>query len=84
MEIVDGRTIKGECLQLDDKHFINCMLVNCVLEYRGHPVIFDRTIMRGCRHVFYGQARRTLHYLQGVGLMPHDPAQWGEFSDQVN
>ncbi len=84
MDIIGSRIIEGECVQLDDKHFVDCTLINCILEYRGHNVVFERTIMRGCRHVFYGRARRTLHYLQSVGLMPHDPGQWGEFSEQVH
>jgi hypothetical protein len=40
--------------------------------------------MSGCRHVFFGRARRTLHYLQGVGLMPHRPSESGEFPEQIH
>jgi len=29
--------------------------------------------------VFFGRARQTLQFLQGVGLMELDPMQWGEY-----
>lgn len=65
-------------MELDDKHFINCKFIDCILEYHGREVGFDRTHMNGRRHVFNGRARRTLHYLQGVGLMQYSPSDWGE------
>lgn len=77
METIEGRTIQGESLTIDGKHFIDCTIIDCVLEYRGDPVNFERTYMRGCRHVFFGRARRTLQYLQNVGLMPHDAIALG-------
>ena len=84
MESIIGQTIENESVAIDDKHFIDCTFINCVLEYSGRQVEFERTFMRGCRHVFYGRARRTLQYLQGTGLMPYAPSEWGEFSDNVN
>ncbi len=83
LKAVVGLTIENESVEIDDKHFIDCTLVNCILEYSGRAVAFERTHMRGCRHVFFGQARRTLHYLQNTGLMPYAPADWGEYSDRV-
>ena len=83
MEIITGLTITDESVEIDDKQFIDCTLINCVLQYSGRPVGFERTNMVGCRHVFYGRARRTLHYLQGTGLMPYKGSEWGEFADVV-
>ena len=83
MITIEGMHFSGESVELDGNHFINCTFSNCILEYRGGPVAFDRTQMDGCRHVFFGRARRTLHYLQGVGLMPFQPSDWGEFPEQV-
>lgn len=84
MEVVSGKTIEGVSLELDGKHIVDCTLVNCVLEYHGGEVVLERTHLRGCRHVFYGRARMTLHYLQGVGLMPYQPMEWGEFGEVVH
>lgn len=84
MEVVSGKTIEGVAFELDGKHIIDCTLVNCVLEYSGGEVVLERTHLRSCRHVFYGRARQTLRYLQGVGLMPYELGEWGEFSDVVH
>jgi len=84
VEVIQGQTIQGESLQIDDKNFVDCTLIDCILEYSGHPVMFERTCFRGCRYVFFGRARRTVHFLQGTGLMTYDPSDWGEFSNQVN
>ena len=73
-----------ESVELDDKQFIRCVFINCILECRGGDIVFDRSEMKGCRHVFYGRARQTLHYLQNVGLIPFNPAEWSEFSNQVH
>jgi hypothetical protein len=81
---IENKTIESECFAIDDVHFVRCTLINCVLQYAGGKVVFDETSMRGCRYVFYGHAMTTVKFLQGTGLMPHDPAEWGDFSGTVN
>ena len=84
MEIIEGQTFVGESLVLDDKHFSDCKLISCILEYHGGDVVFERTHISACRHVFYGRARTTLHYLQHVGLVQYELPEWGEFDNRVN
>ena len=84
MRQIQGETIEGQVLAIDDKEFIDCTLVDCVLEYSGRPVSFTRTHMRGCRYVFFGSARSTVHFLQGVGLLSNAPGEWSEFPDTIN
>ena len=84
MEVIEDQEIRGESVTIDDKSFIRCTLVDCILEYGGRPVLFDRTHLRRCRYVFFGKARSTVHFLQGVGLMEHGAGEWGEFSPQVH
>ncbi len=84
MQTINGRIIRGESLEIDDKHFIDCTLVDCILEYSGGDVTFERTSIRGCRHIFYGRARCTLPYLQDVGLIPAPESEWAEISASVN
>ena len=84
MILISNRYFQDETVELDGCHFVSCTFSNCILEYHGGEVIFDRASMQSCRHVFFGRARRTLHYLQGIGLMDHDPAEWGEFHTTVN
>ena len=84
METITGMTIQGECLSIDGKTFVDCLLVDCVLEYSGGPVSFERTNMRSCRYTFFGRARRTVHFLQNTGLMPFSPTEWAEASEIVH
>ena len=81
MDLVAGQTITNEWVTVDGKHFRDCTLVNCMLRYNGDAVTFERTHLLGCRHVFYGKARQTVQYLQSVGILMHDPGEWGEFGD---
>ncbi len=83
IEIIEGESFLNESVELDDKHFIHCTFENCIVEYHGGEIVFELSNMRNCRHVFYGRARRTLQYLQGVGLMPHQPLDWGEFPERI-
>ena len=84
METIRNRTIRGESVLVDGKIFIDCELVDCLLEYSGGPIVFERTNLSGCRYVFFGPARGTVHFLQGVGLMAHSSQQWAEFPDLVH
>ncbi len=84
MEVIEDREIHGELLTIDNKRFIRCKLVDCILEYSGSPVVFDSTHMQRCRYVFFDEARSTVRFLQGVGLMQYTPKEWAEFTEQVH
>jgi hypothetical protein len=84
VEIVQGKTLDSVSVVIDETMFIDCTMIDCILEYSGGPVSFERTNMRGCRYVFFGQARATIHFLQEVGLMDHHPSEWGEFPTLVH
>jgi hypothetical protein len=75
MEIIKGQHIEGELVQVDGKHFIDCTLRRCVLEYGGGTVVMERTRVSGCHHVFCGAARLTVNYLECMGLFPHTGEQ---------
>ena len=83
MQLVQGQTIQGELLDIDNKYFMDCTLEDCTLEYSGRPVTFERTQLRRCRYVFRGSARTTVHFLQCTGLMAHEPSEWGEFPQHL-
>lgn len=83
MQTVQNRVFEGEVLTLDGTLYSDCTLNNCVLEYSGGPVAFERTKIRGCQYVFFGRARRTVHFLQGVGLLDAAPNEWGEFPTKL-
>lgn len=83
METIIGKSLRGERVALDNRSFVSCTFSDCVLEYRGDPVSFQQTRLSHCKYVFEGPAKRTVLFLQETGLMPFDPAEWGEFEDGV-
>ena len=84
MDTLRHAAFQDETVVLDGKHFIDCTLQNCTLEYSGGPVILERTHLRGCQYVFFGQAQSTVRLLQEVRLMPFEPLNWVEMSDHVH
>ena len=83
MEMVHGKTLHNGSLLIDDRTFVDCTFVNCVLEYSGRPVHFERTHLRGCRYVFFGEAKCTVQFLQCTGLLP-DRSDSGQTKELVN
>lgn len=84
MLTIQNQVFEGEILAIDDTIYSDCVMINCTLEYSGGPVAFERTHMRGCHYVFYGQARRTVHFLQGVGLLENFASEWAEMPDLIH
>ena len=84
MELIQGQLIEDQAVAIDGKQFRDCTLARCILEYSGDSVVFERTHLRNCTYVFFGRARDTVHFLQSVGLMPFQPADWGEFPSEVH
>ncbi len=84
METIADETFMDQFIEIDNKSFVRCTFVNCTLNYHGSNVSFDRSVMRGCKHMFFGCARQTLHYLQGVGLVDSDPMDWGELPAEMH
>ena len=82
MEVIQGKTLHNGSLQIDDCTFVDCTFINCTLEYSGRPVHFERTQLRGCRYIFFGQAKCTVQFLQCTGLLL-DPSDWGEAPQEV-
>lgn len=83
MELIEGRTFENEYVDVDEKQFKECTLINCVLRYSGQAVIFERTRFESCRYVFFGPARATVHFLEAVSLLPSS-SEWGEYPEDVN
>ena len=68
-EQVSDRDFVDETLVLDGRHFKNCNVKNCVLEYHGGPVVLESTNFTGCRFRFGNEAAMTIAMLQCFGLM---------------
>jgi len=48
VQTVSNLTIENETVCLDNKHFQNCVLLHCVLQYSGQEVLIERTAFEGC------------------------------------
>jgi hypothetical protein len=78
METIQSRTFRNDRVTLDDTIFLDYIFIDCVLEYSGQPVVFERTFLRRCHYVFFAEAQSTIRFLQNVGLVPPDASGWTE------
>ena len=69
MQTVSRLTFEDETVCLDNKHFEDCLLLRCVLEYSGQELLIERTAFRGCRLKLNEGAGRTMQFLQCMGYM---------------
>ena len=68
MEQVSGQTIVGQVLSMDGKHFIDCEIRNCILEYSGQALIMETTLFSQCSFRFTGEAALTMRFLECFGI----------------
>ncbi|MEO6923420.1 MAG: hypothetical protein ABI142_06305 [Bryocella sp.] len=78
MKKISHHSFEDTSLSIDDKIFKDCTIVNCVLEYSGGEVSFERTHLSGCRYVFLGPANSTLRMLELAQIMPARIELWSE------
>ena len=84
MQIIQGITFRDESIRLDGKHIIDCIFIDCTLEYSGGDIVFERTSMFGCHHQLYGYARQTARYMRNVGLMDETQDKWTDCTGRSN
>ncbi len=69
MQTVSAVTFRDETVCMDDRHFVDCHLLRCVLEYSGKELTIERTEIIGCRLKLNADAGRTMNLLQCLGYM---------------
>ncbi len=69
METISNQHLVGQHVRLDGRHFRDCTLSDCVLEYAGGAVVLERTHFRSCTHLLRGPAQRTLSFLETMGIV---------------
>jgi hypothetical protein len=84
MERIVNQHFTGRSVTVDQKHFVGCTMTDCILEYSGQPFTLESTQLTGCRYVFFGFARGTVHFLQSVGLLPSLSEDWRELPEQIH
>lgn len=73
MRYVDQH-FKGETVELDGNHFVNCHFFDCKLVFHAYnPVSFDRCVFNECDWTFEGPAENMLDFLKALyhGLGPN-------------
>jgi hypothetical protein len=78
LEKISHQTFEGISISIDNKFFEDCVIVDCVLEYSGSEVAFERTYLSRCRYVFLGAANSTLRMLEFADAMPARVDLWRE------
>ncbi len=76
MEIVTNTQFQDETVCLDNKHFCDCVLLRCVIEYSGEELLIERTSFTGCRLNLSDGAGRTMQFLQCMGYMDEVSGDW--------
>ncbi len=84
MVLIERQMFRNEVVELDGIHFVECTFVECIFEYYGGDVTFERSEMRGCCHVNYGRGGQENHPLQNTGVLQLDPFAWSAVSETVN
>lgn len=69
LEVVSECSFENQRVLLDGKHFVNCTLNNCTLEYSGHPVVLETTAFHDCNFQFRGEAALTMQLLECFELV---------------
>lgn len=65
----EGRTLERQVLLLEDCWFVNCVLRECRIFYRGGSYIFENTRFENCQWTFQNEAGQTVQLLALIGLI---------------
>lgn len=76
LEVVAGRSFRNERVVLDGRHFRDCELVDCTVQYGGNPVILETTRLEGCNFQFEGYAAMTIQLLETFDMLPGGTIQY--------
>lgn len=69
LETIRDRDFEHEFVVLDGRHFIDCKLSHCTLQYSGQPVILETTTFQGCRFEFRDGAALTVQLMECFELL---------------
>jgi hypothetical protein len=69
----EGQTFTGKVFQLEECWFVNCVLRECTIFYRGGSYDLVNTNFDRCQWKFQDDAQRTCVLLSQIGLLPAQP-----------
>ena len=65
MEKIEGKTLRGQKITLDDKELVNCRLIDCELTYQGNGSIrWIGNKFENCSFALGPSAERTVAFLR--------------------
>lgn len=69
LHIISGQNFRNELVPMDCRHFVDCTMTDCTLEYSGQPVVLETTSFSRCTFRFGGEAAMTACFLDCFGLL---------------
>ncbi len=68
MKKYENTTIENQAFTVEECVFVNCILRNCDLYYRGGPFQWANTSFENCRWNFQAGALYTIQLMQTLGM----------------
>lgn len=70
--VFQGKAFRQEAIKLDGKHFVDCIFVDCIIQYAGTgPVRIDGdTHFTDCRWQLVGPAGAAIDFIRELAKLP--------------
>lgn len=81
MELIANQNIKDQIIQLDNHHFENCTVTNCVLVFSGGDFSWTNSHFTSCQLRLIGAAQRTITFLRHFGIVPQQVPKTAESTE---
>ncbi len=73
MKVIAEQTLKDTVLQMDDHHFEDCTITQCILVFSGGDFSWTNCKFVNCQIRFVGAAGKTLNFLKHFGMVLQAP-----------
>ncbi len=73
MQVIAEQALKDTVLQMDDHHFEDCTITQCILVFGGGDFSWTNCKFVNCKIRFVGAAGKTINFLKHVGMGPQAP-----------
>ncbi len=70
MKVIAEQALKDTVLQMDDHHFEDCTITQCLLVFSGGDFSWTNCKFVNCQIRFVGAAGKTLNFLKHFGMVP--------------
>ena len=70
MKVIAEQALKDTVLQMDDHHFEDCTITQCILVFSGGDFSWTNCKFVNCQIRFVGAAGKTLNFMKHFGIVP--------------